>query len=557
MPNTQYLTDDEEEIGDETPEERALRLAQLSGAPKWDESDDGFPAPTASGPSAQPAMDDSGPGLSWVKSVDPANGKAVTAPAPQSNYDKAAGNFKDVLAQAPVRPEPKWWQRAAAAGAGALAGYSNAASRTRNPIDIQSMGDNILAPGYKSKLESWRSRVAPAQAELELAGQQQTAQQKADENKAKIAEQEAQTKMESQHGAYWQSRSEQERNQWKIDPKTGSLYNTITGAVTARPPTTQDRYDTAIALKATPDEAKYYALNGKLPPPAKAPAEKNMNPTDVLMHPQDFDAGTVKNAQGIFDRMHKPANVTVNAGSGGGGLDEEAINQAAQAYNAGAGLPNLGFGKESAEIKKAIINRAAKLKPGNDLAGAKQDYGANTGVLKDLEKSAARIRTSEGTASKNLDLAESVSQRVDRTGSPVLNKYLLYLKGEVAGDDDTQLLNNAVETAANEYAGVVTAGSGGGVAATDSAREHARQMLHSSMAKGTFTKVAAQMKQEMANRQSSFTDSLKQARSGRNPQASAAGPRVNAVTVTDPRGKIHTFADQAAADNFKKLAHIQ
>lgn len=382
MPNTQYLTDDEEEV-EETPEERALRLAQLSGAPKWDESDEGFPAPSASGPIAAPdaAMDDSG--LSWVKSVNPANGKTVTAPAPQSNYDKAAGNFKDVLAQAPVRPEPKWWQRAAAAGAGALAGYSNAAGRTRNPIDIQSMGNNILAPGYQSKLESWRSRVAPAQAELELAGQQQTAQQKADENKARIAQQEAQTKMESQHGAYWQSRSEQERNQWKIDPKTGSLYNTITGAVSSRPPTTQDRYDTAIALKATPDEAKYYALNGKLPAPAKEAAPRNLNAGDILLHPQDFDPAQVKEAGRQFDREHKAPVVNVNTGGGSDASDDARIQ----------GIVNGDIPAPPARSKdyKSTMDQVLSRDPSYTLARftAKQNY--KTGKDKDKIQSITRI----------------------------------------------------------------------------------------------------------------------------------------------------------------------
>lgn len=327
MPDTQYLTDDEEEIEGETPEERALRLAQLQAPVDGEPLDDqNAPVAASPNPAAEQAMDDSGPNLSWVKSVDPANGKTVSTPVP-SNYDKANANLRDVVAQAPVKSEPKWWERVAAGAAGGLAGWTNAAGRSR-PIDIAKVQDNLLAPGYQSKLESWRSRVAPAQAELELESQRVGAQQSAAENAAKIAQQGAETKMQQQHGAYWQSRSEQERNQWKIDPKTGSLYNTITGAVSAKPPTPKDRYDTAVALGATPEEAKFYSLNGKVPLPEKPPAEKNMNPTDVLMHPQDFDTATVGNAQKIFDREHKAPVVNVNSGGQNGtdASDDSRIN---------------------------------------------------------------------------------------------------------------------------------------------------------------------------------------------------------------------------------------
>lgn len=42
------------------------------------------------------------------------------------------------------------------------------------------------------------------------------------------------------------------------------------------------------------------------------------------------------------------------------------------------------------------------------------------------------------------------------------------------------------------------------------------------------------------------------------PQAAASkGATGGQVQVTDPKGGIHTFPDQASADKFKKLANIQ
>lgn len=301
-----YLVDDEEDLDELTPEER-LRRAQVAGASADDDDESGPVSPTP--PQPEPAMDDSGPGLSWTKRIDPANGKPIAAPPP-SGVDKAATDYEAALGGYPVKPEPKWYQRLAAAAVGGAAGWSNAAGRAR-PIDAQAVGENILAPGYKSKLESWRSRVVPAQAKLELETQRAGEARKGAESTAKTVELQAQTKMEQQHGDYWENRGNQERNQWKIDPKSGQLFNTITGQVTARPPTVQDRQKTAKSLGFNDESSRVYALTGKLPVER---ATKNMSPTDVLMHPEDFTHDQVKNAQTIFDREHKPATVNVNTG---------------------------------------------------------------------------------------------------------------------------------------------------------------------------------------------------------------------------------------------------
>lgn len=63
----------------------------------------------------------------------------------------------------PTLTSPKWWQRAAGAAAGFGAGWSNAASRTKHPIDIGAMEEGIQHPGYQQKLAEWHSRVQPLQ----------------------------------------------------------------------------------------------------------------------------------------------------------------------------------------------------------------------------------------------------------------------------------------------------------------------------------------------------------------------------------------------------------
>ncbi len=95
--------------------------------------------------------------------------------APDGGYQSAMSNLEQLYGQRPQLPEPKWWQRVLGGTAGALAGWSNAGGRTRTPIDIGAMQQNILAPGYGQKLAEWQSRVQPAQAVADIEGQKQQA----------------------------------------------------------------------------------------------------------------------------------------------------------------------------------------------------------------------------------------------------------------------------------------------------------------------------------------------------------------------------------------------
>lgn len=87
----------------------------------------------------------------------------VNPPISSDAYSRAKAAEEAALASRPGLPQPKWWQRGLAGVAGGLAGWSNAAGRTKNPIDVQALGQNILAPGYQGKLQDWQSRVKTAQ----------------------------------------------------------------------------------------------------------------------------------------------------------------------------------------------------------------------------------------------------------------------------------------------------------------------------------------------------------------------------------------------------------
>ena len=225
---------------------------------------------------------------------------------PDPGYERSMRHLEDLYAQRPELSQPKWWQRALGAGAGFGAGWSNAASRSRNPIDIGAMRDNILAPGYSQKLAQWQSRVQPAQAVAEMEANRQ---QMAIDQNYKQAEAEAQR----QHGLYWAHRAQSEQNQWKIDPKTGSLYNTITGERSTTPATPADVFNQRLKVAKDAhfddDKAQYYAATGSLTgygsTLANPTPNRNLNPSDILLHPGDFDPSTVSKAQQMFNAEHR------------------------------------------------------------------------------------------------------------------------------------------------------------------------------------------------------------------------------------------------------------
>ena len=426
------------------------------------------------------------------------------------------------------------------------------ASRTRNPINIAAAQENILHPGYQDKVAQWQSRVMPAQAKLDLALQQMKAQEVQEQIAAQAEERmsHAQQRLNMANPHYGQREVDaayaKENLPW-LAPEVGKdgvphyyIDKTAEANLTKPIPVSKLIPVSEYGGLYDPDQGKLVVTPGGRP-------DKPETEPQLRMRAASGDAAAIKAVKNLDDEMARRAregrpSTTIN---NVGALDGAALDQAADMYAATGTMPNVGFGRDAAAMRLQIMKRAADRHPDNSLANAKTDYLANQGTIKDITKNRTRVLTSEGTASKNLDLAANVSGRVDRTGSPLANKYLLYLKGQVAGDDDTQLLNNAVETAANEYANVVTAGSGGGTAATDSSRQHAREMLHSSMANGTFQKVVAQMKQEMANRRSSFDDQLKTLQTNR-PGTNAPQPQPQQL----PR-----VASQAQFNALPKGAH--
>lgn len=117
--------------------------------------------------------------------------------------------------------------------------------------------------------------------------------------------------------------------------------------------------------------------------------------------------------------------------------------------------------------------------------------------------------TAVNTLEQQLGLAQQYSDKVNRSGSPLVNKYLLSVKNGVFGDPDTAVLHNIVTTASYELAKILSGSAASVAGATVSSQADAESLLNSAMSKGQFNEVLGLMKKEAQFRLNSQRDTLK------------------------------------------------
>lgn len=190
-------------------------------------------------------------------------------------------------------------------------------------------------------------------------------------------------------------------------------------------------------------------------------------------------------------------------------LTPEGKDLAAQEYLNTGKLPP-GLGKASAGINAQIVSRAAEIARanGNDAQAAslgRAAFIASKSALGALTKQRTMVGAFERTALKNLEIAVEESQKVDRTGVPVINRWLLAGKKNLAGDVEVGRFHAALTSALNEYAKVLS-GATGSAGISDAARREAESLISTANTPEQVIGIADIMKREMANRESGFAE---------------------------------------------------
>lgn len=183
-----------------------------------------------------------------------------------------------------------------------------------------------------------------------------------------------------------------------------------------------------------------------------------------------------------------------------GGLDPEGVEYSATQYRLTGKMPPMGMG--SAEARAAIINTAAKQAKELGQAPAvsiqkQAAYKADGAALQKMTTMGAAAESFETKALAQADIVENLSNKVDRTQFPIINSALLRGEKTIAGDQNTQLLYNAVTTFTSEYAKIMEGSTGSAAASSDSARKAAAELISPALNKGTLKATLDLMRREM------------------------------------------------------------
>ena len=210
---------------------------------------------------------------------------------------------------------------------------------------------------------------------------------------------------------------------------------------------------------------------------------------------------------------------------------EAAINNAAARYNIDGTLPPMGMGKGGATARSLILNRAAELASGvdgTDQRVAQLTTKAIASTLLQLKKTKTMIKAFEEMANKNADIALEMSEKVDRTGVPVLNRWILAGNNKLKGDVDTATFNTAVNVFANEYAKIMS-GSMGNTPVSDSARKEAHEILNTAQTPAQLKANIQLLQREMKNRLIGLDESeaelIQQMKGGKKEDAHGGGDK--------------------------------
>jgi hypothetical protein len=229
-------------------------------------------------------------------------------------------------------------------------------------------------------------------------------------------------------------------------------------------------------------------------------------------------------------RMRKAILEIQNAmkGGSGGGLSEEAKQMAAEVYRKTGQLPP-GMGTAATAIRTEIINRAAKMNgSADDMLKDRAQYKATQGSLNAMMKSYDAVTAFEKTAIRNGDRLLQLADKVDKTGMPVIEKWIRSGR-QATGDADVAAFNAQMQVYRTEAAKILTNPNLTGQL-TDSARHEVENFLSGGASAQQIRAVVNLLKTDFENRRHTLEEQINEARS-RLTESGDVGPKVAAPAV--------------------------
>jgi hypothetical protein len=194
--------------------------------------------------------------------------------------------------------------------------------------------------------------------------------------------------------------------------------------------------------------------------------------------------------------------------TGTGGMSKEAVEIPGEKYFETGKMEALGMNNPTArnQIIQYATDKAKRLNmTPSEVVAAWASRPGDMAALSQIDKQQVAIGGFEGTAQKNLDMLNSMSDKLPRTSySQMVNSWIQW--GRVkSGDPQADAFNAALEETLSEYSKVMGGGYGAG-----SSTEGAQARAHSLLAGGTTPEqmkaVSETMRQTMKNRTQSIEE---------------------------------------------------
>lgn len=222
-----------------------------------------------------------------------------------------------------------------------------------------------------------------------------------------------------------------------------------------------------------------------------------------------------------------------SGGDGAHNFTPDAIDNAAARYNIDGTLPPMGMGKNGSLGRSAILNRAAELAKVDGISSNDQRINqignkANTAALSKIQQQQTMVGAFEKNFNRNADIALEYSAKVDRTGTPMINKWINAGKRAGMGDPDLAAYDAVIKSTSNEYAKIIS-GSMGNTASAEGEIKKVESLLNSAQTPEQVTAVINMMKRETANRMKGFDEekaSLRSTMSGKRQPQPASGQTI-------------------------------
>jgi len=183
-------------------------------------------------------------------------------------------------------------------------------------------------------------------------------------------------------------------------------------------------------------------------------------------------------------------------------LTPDALENATWDYVLNGHLPPIGRGGQGQAQRTAIMNHAADIAKASeispaDLATQAGKQKALQGSLNAYQKRADAMAGQENSFLNNLSYAQKISDSIDRTMSPAINKWLLTGE-EQAGSPEVVKLKAALTPVAADYAKIMSGATGAGGTPVSTMQE-AMDMIRTNLSQNQFNSVADVLRNDVHN----------------------------------------------------------